>query len=58
VHPFVLDFDPRDPERTIEAGLTLLRSKRLLQKGNTVVIVSSMLSGQTTVDAVQMRVLE
>ena len=58
VRPFVLDFNRNDPERTIEAGLALLRSKKLLQKGNTVVIVSSMLSGETVVDAVQMRVLD
>ncbi len=58
VHPFILDFNLRDPEKTIEAGLTTLRSKGLLEKGDTVVIVSSMLSGETPVDAVQMRVLE
>jgi pyruvate kinase len=58
VRPFVLEFDARDPEKTIEAGLSLLRSKRLLEKGNTIVVVSSMLSGETAVDAVQMRVLE
>lgn len=58
VRPFVLDFDARDPEKTIETGLSLLRSKRLLEKGNTIVVVSSILSGETAVDAVQMRVLE
>ena len=56
--PFVLDFDTTDPEKTIETGLKLLRSKKLLAAGNTVVIVSSILSGETVVDAIQMRVLE
>ncbi len=58
VRPFVIDFDVKNPEQTIDRGLSLLRSRGLLQKGNTVVIVSSMLSGDTPVDAVQMRVLE
>ena len=58
LRPFVLEFDRVDPEKTIEGGLRLLRSRKLLAKGNTVVIVSSMLSGETVVDAVQMRVLE
>jgi pyruvate kinase len=55
---FVIDFDAQDPEKTIDTGLKLLRSKKLLTKGNTLVIVSSMLSGETVVDAIQMRVLE
>lgn len=58
LQPFVIPFLPNDPEKTIDTGLTFLRAKNLLQKGQTVVIVSSIISGQTPADAVQMRVLE
>jgi len=58
VRSFVINFESGNPEKTIERGLVMLRARQLLQKGNTVVIVSSMLSGETPVDAIQMRVLE
>ena len=58
LQPFVIAFAPRDPEKTIDTGLDFLRAKGLIQKGQTVVIVSSIMSGQTPADAVQMRVLE
>ena len=58
LQPYVIPFTPNDPEKTIDTGLNFLRSKGLVQKGQTVVIVSSIISGQTPADAVQMRVLE
>ena len=58
LQPFVIPFAPKDPEKNIDTGLNFLREKGLIQKGQTVVIVSSIISGQTPADAVQMRVLE
>jgi pyruvate kinase len=58
LQPYVISFTPNDPEKTIDTGLNFLRSKGLVQKGQTVVIVSSIISGQTPADAVQMRVLD
>ena len=58
LQPFVIPFTANDPEKTIDTGLNFLRTKGLIQKGQTVVIVSSIISGQTPADAVQMRVLE
>jgi pyruvate kinase len=53
----VTPFDARDPERTIDAGLQVLLDARRLQAGETIVVVSTMTSGKTDVDAVQMRVV-
>ncbi|HZO83946.1 MAG TPA: pyruvate kinase [Verrucomicrobiae bacterium] len=58
LQPYVIPFTPNDPEKTIDTGLNFLRSKGLIQKGQTVVIVSSIISGQTPADAIQMRVLD
>ena len=58
LQPFVIPFSANDPEKTIDTGLNFLRAKGLIQKGQTVVIVSSIISGQTPADAVQMRVLD
>ena len=58
LQPFVIPFISNDPEKNIDTGLNFLRSKGLINKGQTVVIVASIISGQTPADAVQMRVLE
>ena len=57
VTPFVIPFDLINPENTIEAALTALAEQRQLDKGNTVVIIGSILVGDQIVDAVQMRVV-
>jgi pyruvate kinase len=58
VRPLVMDrFDPNDRERTIDHGLEQLLSQGWLQRGNTIVVVGSIVAGQTVVDAVQMRVV-
>lgn len=58
LQPYVIPFTPKDPEKNIDTGLNFLRAKGLIKKGQTVVIVSSIISGQTPADAVQMRVLD
>jgi pyruvate kinase len=55
VVPVVLPFMHRDPAANIDAALELLKEKKYLQVGHTVVIVSSITSGEQMVDAVQMR---
>jgi pyruvate kinase len=57
VTSFVVPFDLINPENTIEAALTALLEQHQLDKGNTVVIVGSILVGDQIVDAVQMRVV-
>jgi pyruvate kinase len=57
VTPFVVPFDPIDPENTIEAALKSLIAQGRLHKGTTVVIIGSILAGDQIVDAVQMRVV-
>ncbi|HEU0039374.1 MAG TPA: pyruvate kinase [Verrucomicrobiae bacterium] len=57
VTPFVVPFDLINPENTIEAALSALVEQSQLDKGNTVVIVGSILVGDQIVDAVQMRVV-
>ena len=57
VIPLVLQFDPHNLDKNIELALKTLLGKRMLRKGNTVVIVSSISAGDQIVDAVQMRVV-
>jgi pyruvate kinase len=57
VTPLVASFNHADPEKTIEPALQTLIAKEMLQKGNTVVIISSITVGEQIVDAVQMRVV-
>jgi pyruvate kinase len=57
VVPLVMPFDPHNLDKNIEAALELLHQKKLLRKGNTVVVVSSIQAGEQIVDAVQMRVV-
>lgn len=57
VTPIVIPFNHADPEKTIDPALRKLCDKSLLQKGNTVVIISSITVSEQIVDAVQMRVV-
>jgi len=57
VTPVVAPFNHADPEKTIDPAMQTLLSKGMLQKGNTVVIISSITVGEQIVDAVQMRVV-
>jgi len=57
VVPMVMTFDPHNLDHNIASALRILLEKRLLRKGNTVVVVSSISAGDQVVDAVQMRVV-
>src|SRR5213078_4472605 len=57
VTPVVASFNHADPEKTIDPALQTLIAKGLLQKGNTIVVISSITVGEQIVDAVQMRVV-
>jgi pyruvate kinase len=57
VTPFVVEFDFRDPERTIDVALAHLQKKQVIEEGQSLVIIGSISSGGTIVDAVQMRVV-
>ena len=58
--PVVVAFDMINPENTIEGSLKLLTAQGQLRKGQTVVIIGSILVGEgdQIVDAVQMRVVD
>jgi pyruvate kinase len=55
VVPIVIPFTHREPANNIESALDALVDQNCLKKGQTVVIVSSITSGEQVVDAVQMR---
>ena len=57
VTPLIAPFNHADPEKTIDPALRTLVAKGLLNKGNTIVIISSITVGEQIVDAVQMRVV-
>ncbi len=57
VTPMVIPFDLINPQNTIETALKLMMEQGHLQKGHTVVIIGSILSGDQIIDAVQMRVV-
>ncbi len=52
---FVVPFDSIHPQNTIESAITLLLSNGRLQSGNTIVIIGSIISGDRSIEAVQMR---
>jgi pyruvate kinase len=57
VVPFVMPFDPHNLDNNIASALHTLVEKKLLRKGNTVVVVSSINAGEQVLDAVQMRIV-
>ena len=57
VTPMVIPFDMINPQNTIESALKIMIEGGHLKKGNTVVIIGSILVGDQIVDAVQMRVV-
>ena len=57
VKPMVIPFDLINPQNTIETALKTMIERGLLKKGQTAVIIGSILSGDQIIDAVQMRVV-
>ena len=57
VTPFVVPFDMINPENTIESAIAILLEKGRLKKGQTIVVIGSLLSREQVVDAVHMRVV-
>jgi pyruvate kinase len=55
VTPRVIEFDYEHPNTTIDNAVARLKSDGAVKAGNTIVIISSIAAGETTVDAVQMR---
>ncbi len=58
VVPLVMPFHHETPEDTIDPALRELVRRGALKKGDTVVILSSLSSGQHIVDATQMRIVD
>jgi pyruvate kinase len=57
VTPIVIPFDMINPQNTIESALKHMIDNGFLKKGQTVVAIGSILSGDQIIDAVQMRVV-
>ena len=57
VTPMVIPFDMINPQNTIESALKIMLDGGHLKKGNTIVVIGSILVGDQIVDAVQMRVV-
>jgi len=57
VTPMVIPFDMINPQNTIESALKIMIEGGHLKKGNTIVVIGSILVGDQIVDAVQMRVV-
>lgn len=57
VRPVVIPFDHRNREKTISVAMEKLVEQKLLNKGNTVVVISSIDVDGHTVQAVQMRMV-
>ena len=55
VTPQVIEFNYATPDKTIDTAIANLTQSGVLKPGNTIVIISSIAAGETTVDAVQMR---
>jgi len=57
VNPFVMPFDHINPEASIDQALRQLMAQGRLQRGDKVVVISALTSGQEIVDGLQMREL-
>ena len=55
VVPIVMPFTNKTPENNLAGALAMLTERAFITSGNTVVIVSSIVSSDQTVDAIQMR---
>ena len=58
VIPRVVAFNSQDPDRTVDAAVAQLMNDGLLRRGNTVVVVTNMASGERIVDGVKIRALD
>jgi pyruvate kinase len=54
---FVVPFDSTQPQNTIEASIKTLVAKGHLNPGSIVVVVGSIIAGDNTIEAVQMRIV-
>ena len=57
VTPHVIEFDYTNPDKTIENAIAKVLGDGTVKRGNTIVIISSIATAETTVDAVQMRTI-
>jgi pyruvate kinase len=57
VVPQVIDFDHANPNGTVDLAIKKMMEEGALKQGSTVVIISSISAGDTTVDAIQMRTI-
>ena len=55
VTPLVIEFNHTNPDKTIERAIAALTGSGVLKPGHTIVIISAIAAGDSTVDAVQMR---
>jgi pyruvate kinase len=57
VTSFVVPFDMINPDNTIDSAIGMLQKSERLKKGDTIVVIGSLLAGEQIIDAVQMRVV-
>ncbi|MEN9546339.1 MAG: Pyruvate kinase [Verrucomicrobiota bacterium] len=58
VQPRVIAFNSEHPDKTVDAAVAQLVGDGLLRRGNTVVVVTNMASGDRIVDGVKIRTLD
>lgn len=58
VVPRVVAFDSANPDRTVDQAVAQLVDEGVLRRGNTVVVVTNMASGERIVDGVKIRTLD
>jgi len=54
----VVAFNSQFPDQTVDAAVAQLLTDGLLRRGNTVVVVTNMASGERIVDGVKIRTLD
>jgi pyruvate kinase len=58
VTPLLIAFDRIQPENTLADSLKALHQQQLVQKGNTVVVIGAISTGDQIIDSIQMRQIE
>jgi pyruvate kinase len=58
IEPFFMEFDHKDPERTIQNAFEALKNRNWAKLGAQMVVITNVLAGERIIDTIQLREVE
>jgi pyruvate kinase len=58
IEPFFMDFNEKDPERTIQNAFKAVRERNWAKVGDPMVVITNVIAGERIVDTIQLREVE